>query len=66
MIRHQRIAGRLDYRALAEMNRPSDPAKIAAEIFRLHEGGLTTNDISMALRMPLDTVINIIASPPTA
>ena len=57
-----RIGGKLTYEDMAMLYRPADPALIAAECMRLHETGLTANDIAMALRMPSDQVRNILGS----
>lgn len=54
------------YTLLAQQHRPSDPARLAAEVVRLHNDlNLTTADISTALRMSHDDVVNILSSPPT-
>lgn len=45
------IGGALDYRVLAELHRPSDPALLKAEICRLADSGLTPMDIAIALRI---------------
>lgn len=61
-----RIGGPLglaQYAALASMHRPTDPAELSAEIRRLHRGGLTAQDVSVALRLSLDYVVNILGEP---
>lgn len=58
------IGGTLSYQALAMLHRPTDPAKLAAEIMRMHgEQRLSAQDISVALRMDYDQVINIVSQP---
>ncbi len=57
--------GRLELAAPAALARrdryrPTDPAALAAEVRRLHRTGLTARDISTALRLQLDQVVNII------
>lgn len=54
------IGGTLTYAALAQLHRPDDPKRLAAEIRRLQSDGLTPQDIATALRLPLDQVINTI------
>ena len=56
--------GVAEYAQLANLHRPSDPAELAAEIRRLNRGGLRAQDISVALRMPLDEVVNTLADGP--
>jgi hypothetical protein len=51
-----------DYNARASQHRPDDPAALAVEIRRLHADGLTSRDISEALRLAPDVVINILYS----
>jgi hypothetical protein len=69
MTRHGSIGGRLTgdaYAMLANQHRPTDPARVAAEVKRLHaEQHLTAIDISTALRIDHAQVINILASPTT-
>ena len=57
------IGGVLDmaaYADLASMHRPHDPAVMASEIRRLRATGLSARDVSVALRLPLDEVINVL------
>jgi hypothetical protein len=49
-----------DYNARASQHRPDDPAALAVEIRRMHADGLTARDISEALRLAPDVVINIL------
>ncbi len=58
------LLGLTEYAAAAMMNRPTDPAKLAAEIRRLNRGGLKAQDISVALRVPFDQVVNALADGP--
>jgi hypothetical protein len=46
------------------MHRPTDPAALAAEIQRLAASGLKARDIATALRLGLDTVINVLEASP--
>ena len=47
-----------DWRLLADMHKPTDPAAIAVEIRRLHsDDGLTARDISNTLRLDLGVVL---------
>jgi hypothetical protein len=48
--------GLTQYLQLANLHRPTDPAALAAEIHRLHHGGLKPHDISVALRIDLAQV----------
>ena len=50
--------GLAEYSALAQLHRPTDPAELAAEIRRLAATGLRARDISTALRLPHDHVVN--------
>lgn len=53
-----RLAGHVDdaeYRRRAELNRP-DPDGLRLEALRLHAAGLKADDISTALRVPLDII----------
>lgn len=54
----------LDYQRLAELHRPSDTQAIGQEIRRLHSTGLTAQDISVALRINLAQVLEIVGEPP--
>lgn len=57
------IGGALDYRALARLHAPRDPARLAAEIHRLHsDQHLTARDIAGALGLDLSMVINVLSS----
>jgi len=61
------IGGDLDlaaYAALAQRHRPTDPAALAGEIQRLAASGLKARDIATALRLPLDTVVNVLEASP--
>jgi hypothetical protein len=62
MSRRASIGGALDYRRLAELHKPADAAAIAAEIRRLHGDGLKPRDISIALRISLETVLAALQS----
>jgi hypothetical protein len=46
-----------DWRLLADVHKPTDPAAIAAEIRRLHATGLKPRDISNTLRLDLGVVL---------
>jgi hypothetical protein len=46
-----------DYRRVADMHRPTDPAMIAVEIRRLRQTGLTARDIANSLRVGLGAVL---------
>lgn len=50
------------YHARANQHRPTDPAALAKEIRRLRATGLTPSDISDALRLTVDQVINALSS----
>jgi hypothetical protein len=56
------VGGRLDYNALAMLHRPKDPARIASEVHRLHETGLTATDIATALRIDSAQVRNVLGA----
>jgi hypothetical protein len=45
------IGGILDYRALAELHRPTDEEAVAREARRLRQNGLTERDIGQALQL---------------
>jgi hypothetical protein len=49
---------------LAQQHRPTDPAALAGEIQRLAASGLKARDIATALRLPLDTVVNVLEALP--
>ena len=55
------IGGALDYARLAQLNRPNDPAALAKEVRRLNAQGLTAGDISIALKINLTQVREMIA-----
>lgn len=67
MTRHASIGGQLTgdaYSLLANHHRPNDPARIAAEVHRLHaDQHLTARDIAAALRLDHAQVITILANP---
>jgi hypothetical protein len=46
-----------DWRLLAEMYKPTDPAAIALEIRRQHRTGLKPRDIATALRVDIGDVL---------
>jgi hypothetical protein len=46
-----------DWRLLADMHKPTDPAAIAAEIRRLAATGLKPRDISNTLRLDMGAVL---------
>jgi hypothetical protein len=48
------IGGALNYRQLAELNRPADPS---AQIQRMHSEGLTPRDIASHLGVHIDIVL---------
>lgn len=50
------IGGVMDYRVLARLHRPTDPAALNAELSRLRATGLTPADISVALGLALPAV----------
>ena len=50
------IGGALDYRILAEMNRPKEADAMRQEVLRLASSGLTAQDIHTALRIDLRQV----------
>ena len=52
--------GVLVYERLANLHRPTDPEKLRAEVRRLAASGLKPADISVALRLPLDAVRNLL------
>jgi hypothetical protein len=54
------VGGSLNYAALAQLHRPTSPKAISAEIRRLHADGLKPRDISVALRIDLSQVLQII------
>ncbi|MCC5795265.1 MAG: hypothetical protein JJT85_11100 [Chromatiales bacterium] len=56
-----RIGGMLHYEHLANLHRPADPERLRAEVRRLAADGLRPADISVALRLPLDSVRNLLA-----
>ena len=61
MTARRSLGGALDmaaYAALAQTHRPTDPAELAGEIRRLAATGLRARDISTALRLPHDHVVN--------
>lgn len=51
-----------DYRRLAELHRPTNPASIAKEVRRLATQGLTPTDISTALRIDLVQVRQLLSA----
>jgi hypothetical protein len=57
------IPGAVDWRDLAERYRPTDVDALAAEIRRLHASGLKARDLSTALRLPLNEVLDMIQNP---
>jgi len=54
--------GALEYESLAARHRPSDPAVMAREIRRLADSGLSARDISVALRLSYDYIVNVLGS----
>jgi hypothetical protein len=48
------------YDLAANKFRPEDPAALADEVRRLHKTGLTPRDISTALHLPPDFIINVL------
>jgi hypothetical protein len=48
------------YTMLSQQHRPTDPQAMAAEIKRLRSTGLSARDVSVALRLPLDQVVNVL------
>jgi hypothetical protein len=52
--------GAAEYEYLAARNRPTDPQALAQEIRRLRATGLSASDISMALRLSHDYVVNVL------
>jgi len=52
--------GMREYAALAQQHRPTDPKVLATEIRRLAATGLRAIDISTALRLPHDFVVNVL------
>lgn len=57
------IGGAMDYAALAQKYRPTDPAALAAEVRRLASTGLSATDISTALRIDLAQVREMLVRP---
>ncbi len=55
------IGGALDYKRLAELNKPHDVNVLANEVRRLAGDGYTPNDISSALKMNPVAVREILA-----
>jgi hypothetical protein len=51
------IGGALDYRQLAEMNRPTDPVALNEEARRLNAQGLKPRDISSHLGLHIEVVM---------
>lgn len=51
----------ITYEQRASQHRPDDPHALATEIRRLAASGLRRRDISVALRLPLDAVVNALA-----
>jgi hypothetical protein len=54
------IGGLLDYARLAELNRPADGDALAREVRRLLRDGLKPRDISIALRLDLAHVLELL------
>lgn len=57
---NQTIGGTLTFAALQRLHQPFETEKIDAEIRRLHRDGLQPRDVSEALRLPLDKVVNVL------
>lgn len=55
------IPGAMDYSRLAQLHRPTDPAKVRDEVRRLSTTGLTAVDIATALRLDLAAVREMLA-----
>lgn len=55
------IGGVMDYSKLAQQHRPQTDDALRAEVQRLHDTGLTAQDIHIALRLPLETVMEWLA-----
>ena len=51
----------LNYEQRAQRHRPSDPARVRAEIVRLMGQGLSTRDVATALRLDVPAVLNLLA-----
>ena len=51
----------LEYRRLALLHRPTEGSKLAAEVLRLSESGLTPVDVSQALGVPLTFAIEVVS-----
>jgi hypothetical protein len=49
-----------DWRRLAELHRPTDPAVIAAEVRSLYRQGLKPRDIAVALRIGVPAVLQVL------
>lgn len=58
------IGGALDYQKLANLNRPQSIEALTAEVKRLHGLGLSALDISVALRVGIDSVREMLAAQP--
>ena len=58
----KRVGGKLDYRVLAELNKPTEPEVLASEVRGLAGKGLTAVDISTALRIDLAQVRSMLAA----
>ena len=50
----------MEYTMLSQQHRPTDPQAMAAEIKRLRSTGLSARDISVALRLLLTDVIDVL------
>lgn len=55
------IGGTLNYALLAQQHRPATDEEMRAEVQRLHSAGLTAQDIHIALRLPLEMVLEWLA-----
>jgi hypothetical protein len=51
------MSAHLDWRQMANLHRPTDPALLAAEMQRLAAQGLTPRDISVALAIDIGVVL---------
>lgn len=57
------IPGALDYAALSQLHRPTDPQALASEVRRLATTGLKPIDISVALRIDPASVREMLVRP---
>jgi len=61
--RRRAMTTALDYTALAQLHRPSDPPALRAECRRFLATGLKPRDVAVALRIDLALVLEPLATP---